>query len=74
MTIPHARPSEPTLVVEREPVEGQCPECGESALQKYPLLAEGGWFDVVKCANCLHSVSRDRGPRLGPIQLLSDLV
>jgi vanillate/4-hydroxybenzoate decarboxylase subunit D len=74
VTIPHPRPTELTLSVEREPVNGECPACGESALQRYPVLAEGGWFEVVKCANCLHSVSRDRGPRLGPIQLLSDLV
>jgi endogenous inhibitor of DNA gyrase (YacG/DUF329 family) len=74
MTIPHARPTEPTLSVERETVEGKCPECGEEALEKYPVLSEGGWFDVVKCANCLHSVSREPGPKLGPIELLSDLV
>jgi len=74
MTIPHARPTEETLSVTREPVEGKCPECGEEKLEKYPVLSEGGWFDVVKCANCLHSVSREPGPKLGPIELLSDLV
>jgi hypothetical protein len=74
MTIPHPRPAEPTLSVERQDVEGQCPACGESALQSYPVLSEGGWFDVVKCSNCLHSVSRKPGPKLGPIELLSDLV
>ena len=74
MTIPHARPTEETLSVTREPVEGTCPACGEAQLEKYPVLSEGGWFDVVKCANCLHSVSREPGPKLGPIELLSDLV
>jgi vanillate/4-hydroxybenzoate decarboxylase subunit D len=74
MTIPHARPTEPTLAVVRTPVEGKCPECGEEKLESYPVLSEGGWFDVVKCANCLHSTSREPGPKLGPIELLSDLV
>jgi len=74
MTIPHARPTEATVSVEREAVEGQCPECGEEKLERYPVLSEGGWFEVVKCASCLHSVSREPGPKLGPIELLSDLV
>lgn len=74
MTIPHPRPTEPTISVERQDVEGKCPACGEATLQSYPVLSEGGWFDVVKCSNCLHSVSREPGPKLGPIELLSDLV
>jgi hypothetical protein len=74
MTKAYPRPSEPYLSVEREPVAGECSECGAKALQRYPVLAEGGWFDVVKCAECLHSASRTRGPRLGPISLLADLV
>lgn len=74
MTVPHPRPTEPTLTVEREAVEGSCPACGESRLQRYPVLSEGGWFDVVKCANCLHSISREPGPKLGPIELLSDQI
>ncbi|MGC4253091.1 MAG: hypothetical protein QM605_16905 [Sphingobium sp.] len=39
---------------------------------RYPVHSEGGWFDVVKCQACLHSLSRDPGPRLGPVRLLSD--
>jgi hypothetical protein len=74
VTIPHPRPTELTLLVERRTVPGACPECGTAALQSYPVLAEAGWFDVIKCSNCLRSVSRVRGPRLGPIRLLSDLV
>jgi transcription elongation factor Elf1 len=62
------------LFLEREPVEGRCPRCGVEQLRSYPVYSEGGWFDVVKCQNCLLSVSRERGPRLGPIQLLSDLL
>ncbi|MBN9742718.1 MULTISPECIES: hypothetical protein [unclassified Amycolatopsis] len=74
MTIAHPRPSEPTLAVHREPVAGECPQCGASALHAYPVLSEGGWFDVVKCAECLASARRDRGPKLGPIELLSDRI
>jgi hypothetical protein len=60
------------LFLEREPVDGQCPRCGAAELRAYPVNTEGGWFDVVKCQNCLLSVSRVPGPRLGPIALLSD--
>lgn len=74
MTIPHPRPTEPTLSVAREPVDGHCPECGAEALQAYPVLSEGGWFDVVKCADCLHSVERNPGPKLGIVELLSDRI
>lgn len=74
MPIHFPRPTQDTLVVEREPVAGTCTACGRSELQRYPVLAEDGWFDVVKCANCLHSVSREPGPKLGVIELLSDLV
>ena len=65
--------SEP-LYLERKPVEGTCPRCGAEDLRAYPVNSEGGWFDVVKCQGCLFSVSREKGPRLGPIQLLSDLL
>lgn len=74
MTIPHPRPTDTTLFVERQNVDGACPECGQERLQAYPVLSEGGWFDVVKCANCLHSVERTPGPKLGPIELLSDQI
>ncbi|ALJ19281.1 hypothetical protein [Microbacterium sp. No. 7] len=60
--------------VERRAVEGTCPACGAEALAAYPVCTEGGWFDVVKCQECLHSVSRERGPLLGPIVLLIDVM
>lgn len=61
------------LHLEREAVDGTCPECGSAGLQRYPVHSEGGWFDVVKCQQCLHSVKRERGSRLGPaLRLLSD--
>ncbi|MGM7645918.1 hypothetical protein ACSVDM_13535 [Nocardia sp. JW2] len=72
MPIHFPRPTQATLVVEREPVAGTCPECSSAALRRYPVLAEDGWFEVVKCANCLYSVSREPGPKLGVIELLSD--
>jgi transposase-like protein len=68
----YPRPTELTLSVEKEPVQGTCPICGAAALQRYPVLSEGGWFQVVKCQECLHSVSRERWSRLGPIELLVD--
>jgi transposase-like protein len=60
------------VAVAKESVEGNCPECGAESLARYPVLSEGGWFQVVKCQNCLHSVSRERWSRLGDIALLSD--
>ena len=68
----YPRPHEPAVTVTKERVEGTCPVCGADALAKYPVLSEGGWFQVVKCQNCLHSVSRERWSRLGDIALLSD--
>jgi hypothetical protein len=66
------RPEEPYLFVEREPVEGACPECGSDDLKRYPVLSEGGWWTVVKCQECLASVERERAGRMGSITLLSD--
>jgi vanillate/4-hydroxybenzoate decarboxylase subunit D len=61
------RPQEPHLTAEREPVEGSCRACGAGALASYRVLSEGGWWDVVKCTQCLASVSRERAPRLGSL-------
>jgi transcription elongation factor Elf1 len=72
VTIAHLRPQEKRLSVERTPVDGTCPECGAERLAAYEVLAEHGWEHVVKCQVCLHSASREPGPRLGPIQLLSE--
>jgi vanillate/4-hydroxybenzoate decarboxylase subunit D len=72
--LPHtfARPEELHLSVERETVEGSCPECGGETLKRYPVLSEGGWWMVVKCQDCLFSVEREPWGRLGSITLLSD--
>ncbi|MFF0488569.1 hypothetical protein ACFYTQ_06060 [Nocardia sp. NPDC004068] len=60
--------------VHREPREGACPRCGAAELRAYPVVAEQGWVRVVKCQQCLYSVTREPWHRLGPIQLLADLV
>lgn len=70
----YPRSEQKTLSVQREPVEGACPECGAQELQRYPVLGSGGWFDVVKCQACLCSVQRERGPLHGPIQHYSSLL
>jgi hypothetical protein len=62
----------PPVTLDRDPVEGACPSCGAERLAAYPVNSEGGWFDVVKCQECLHPVSRERGPLLGPLHLLVD--
>lgn len=59
------------LVVERSHADGVCPECG-GALQRYAVLSEGGWFQVVKCQDCLHSMSREPWLRLGYVTRLVD--
>jgi vanillate/4-hydroxybenzoate decarboxylase subunit D len=68
------RPSELTLSVTREPVDGLCPVCGRESLARYPVVAEHGWTIVTKCQTCLHSVERSPHSPLGSITLLSDSV
>ncbi|MBZ5790574.1 hypothetical protein K8353_10670 [Burkholderia contaminans] len=61
------------LHLERTPVDGACPACGATMLARYPVHSEGGWFDVIKCQACLHSIRREPASRLGPaLRLLSD--
>ena len=60
------------LWLEREPVDGVCPECASTNVARYPVNSEGGWWDVIKCQSCLADVRRERGWRLGPVHLLSD--
>jgi len=62
------------MTVEREPVDGRCLACGAEALQRYPVLSDGGWFIVVKCQHCLHSVSRAPWQRLGTVVRLEDVL
>lgn len=60
-----SRPNTPTVAATREAVEGFCPSCGATELRSYRVLSEGGWWNVVKCQQCLTSVSREPGPLLG---------
>ncbi|MCE0762083.1 hypothetical protein LWC35_04025 [Pseudonocardia kujensis] len=71
---PFPRPQEPTVSLVKESVEGSCPKCGAQELRRYPVNSEGGWFQVVKCQHCLHSLSRERWNLLGSLQLLSDTI
>ena len=66
--------SEGELTVDREPVAGACPACGRDDLRRYPVLSDGGWFLVVKCQSCLHSVSRETWNRLGTVVRLEDVL
>lgn len=59
-------------VVERTPVEGTCGGCGAASLAAYPVLSEGGWFNVVKCCACLRSIERIPWTLLGPVHLTSE--
>jgi hypothetical protein len=68
------RSNQPFLSVERTPVEGSCPACGASELAAYPVLSDGGWWDVVKCQACLESIRREPGPMFGPFVPLSHQV
>lgn len=69
---PFVRPSADFLHTERVPTAGACPECGAERLARYPVLSEGGWWDVVKCQECLTRVEAERGGPIGSMSLLSD--
>ena len=64
------RPQTPHVHAQRESVDGNCPECSSPALARYRVMSEGGWWNVVKCQQCLHSLSRERAPLLGSLRPL----
>ena len=70
----YPRPKDRHLFVERVPIDGACPECGEEKLASYPVLSDGGWWDVKKCQGCLASVERVPGPRFGSFTPLADML
>lgn len=70
----YPRPETLRVHVERQDVDGTCPECGSDDLKSYPVLSEGGWWNVVKCQACLHSVSREPGALLGGMTMLVDAI
>jgi hypothetical protein len=55
----------PGINAVKETVEGDCPSCETASLMRYEVLSEGGWFRVVKCSACLHSVERKPWKLLG---------
>lgn len=59
------RPQQERVFVDKEAVDGSCPECGSDQLRRYRVLSEGGWWEAVKCQECLASVSRTRSDALG---------
>jgi vanillate/4-hydroxybenzoate decarboxylase subunit D len=70
----YPRPDTLRVYVDKVDADGTCPECGADELKSYPVLSEGGWWDVTKCQQCLHSVSREPGPLLGGISMLVDAI
>ena len=52
------------MVVKRTPVEGvSCPECGSENVRRYAVGWVRGPRIVVKCQDCLHTLSVDRPTR-----------
>ncbi len=66
------RPNELFVSQNKESIEGTCPECAEADLKRYPVLSDEGWLLVVKCQQCLFSISRKKWNRLGHIKLETD--
>jgi transposase-like protein len=66
------RPKELFVSQKKECVSGDCPACAKSNIKKYPVLSDQGWFLVIKCQNCLFSLSREKWNRLGYISLETD--
>jgi hypothetical protein len=54
------RPAEERLYEKREKVERVCTECSSHNVAAYRVLSDGGWWDVVKCQDCLYSLERKR--------------
>ena len=73
----------PPIATERQPVsredlqevgvdlERDFPGATVDEFKRYPVLAEGGWFMVIKHQPTLTSVSREPWDLLGPIALTS---
>jgi hypothetical protein len=69
------RPTELSLYEKREKVDRSCPECGSHDVAAYRVLTDGGWWDVVKCQDCLYSLERQRSKnQYAPCTLLWDLM
>lgn len=58
------------LTVERLHVDNAiCTSCGSKDVRAYPVLSEGGWWNVHKCQACLTSIHRERGNFFGGLEL-----
>ena len=69
------RPKETSLFEKKEAVDGVCPECDSHDIKSYRVLTDGGWWDVVKCQDCLYSLDRRLSQnQYAPCSLLWDLV
>lgn len=69
------RPTEKRLYEQRQKVERTCPECGSGNVAAYKVFSTGGWWDVVKCQDCLCSIERQRCEnQYAPCKLLWDLM
>jgi hypothetical protein len=65
------RPTEERLYEKKEKVNRVCPECGSHDVAAYRVLSDAGWWEVVKCQNCLYSLERKRSEnQYAPCQLL----
>lgn len=82
MTVERLVPAAP-VYLEREPVaedelraagvdiDAQFPGSSIDDFRKYPVLARGGWFMVIKHMPTLTSVVREPWDLLGPVRLTS---
>lgn len=59
----------PTVSVDKVDVGGECTSCGAQDLKAYPVLREGGWYEVVKCQSCLETMEAKEWNRLGSVTL-----
>ena len=69
------RPREESLYEKKRKVNSVCPECGNGNIAAYRVLSDGGWWDVVKCQDCLYSLKRERCEnQYAPCRLLWNLM
>ena len=69
------RPTEERLYEKKEKVDRVCPECGSQDVAAYRVLSDAGWWDVVKCQDCLYSLERKRSEnQYAPCKLLWSLM
>lgn len=45
--------------VERESVDRTCPSCGSNDVARYPTLRFKGWFEIVRCQECMELLEED---------------